>query len=402
MPEPFLSMAEPQIFLVSPNAHYPSHAWPITAALMRALRAKGKAVQTIIYSSTAEPVAPDLRAAVVSATLDTPEAGRAVAGKWQDRRFGGAANTFETLVCLARARRLAGGRPAAFHFIGGSYWCVVLAALFCRRARFVYSLYDAMLLGRASGPKAWLRHGLKWLLRRACATGRLEFTCENGHLRGEISKLVGSHVTLVPYAVDDTEAMPARAAARQKLGLPADEKILLFFGTHRREKDYRTVLQGCRQLPEPPLALFVGKVISDNDPARLVAELQYPKARVVNEFVPEADAKFYFAAADAVALPYEAEFARGSGVLIECCRYLRPMVAAANPFFSAFIARHGCGATYAPGDPASLAAAVQSVFAGPEKFTGALARARREHSWAAAAEKYFRLCTGESRDGGRP
>jgi hypothetical protein len=60
----------------------------------------------------------------------------------------------------------------------------------------------------------------------------------------------------------------------------------------------------------------------------------------VDEFVPEESTKFYFAAADAVVLPYEANFSRGSGVLIECCRHLRPMIASATPYFSAFLARY--------------------------------------------------------------
>jgi hypothetical protein len=75
----------------------------------------------------------------------------------------------------------------------------------------------------------------------------------------------------------------------------------------------------------------------------------------VDEFVPEESTKFYFAAADAVVLPYEANFSRGSGVLIECCRHLRPMIASATPYFSAFLARYQCGVNYAPGNSVSFA-----------------------------------------------
>jgi hypothetical protein len=151
---------------------------------------------------------------------------------------------------------------------------------------------------------------------------------------------VGSHVRLIPHAIDDREGLPTREEARQRLDLPPKEKIILFFGTHRREKDYATPLKGCLALPVLPLALFVGKVISDNDPRRVVADCRYPKARIVNEFVPEEMTEYYFAAADAVVLPCEANFSRGSGVLIECCRHLRPMIASATPCFLAFLARY--------------------------------------------------------------
>ena len=388
----------PTIILVSPCAHYPAHNWPNTVALMRALRRKGREVRTVIFSTGTEPVPPDLSGKVEPVFARQPPGWRrAEAGQWQDRRWGGLVIVCETLACLFRALKMARREPVpVLHFIGGSYWVVILAALACRRIRFVYSLYGGMLSGPATGVKAWLRLRLRKLLQRAVATGRLDFTCETEFLHGEITALVGTHVRLIPYAIDDAEQLPVQTEARQRLELPAGEKILLFFGTHRREKDYGTSLKGCLRLADPPLALFVGKVISENDPRQVVAECRYPKAKIINEFVPEEMAKFYFAAADAVVLPYEAGFSRGSGVLIECCRHLRPMIASATPYFSAFLTRYPCGVSYVPGDSASFAAAAKSLLADPATHRPALERARRDHSWSAAAGQYLELY------GGRP
>jgi glycosyltransferase involved in cell wall biosynthesis len=144
-------------------------------------------------------------------------------------------------------------------------------------------------------------------------------------------------------------------------------------------------------LPEPPLALFVGKVISGNDPGQVAADCCYPKVRVVDEFVPEEMARYYFAAADAVALPYEAGFSRGSGVLIECCRHLRPVIATATPFFSAFISRYRCGVTYTPGDSASFAGALGRLLADSDSCHAGLEEARHAHSWTAIADQYIKL-----------
>ena len=416
-------MTEPNsIVLVSPNAHYPSHNWPITIALMRALRQKGCNVQTVTFGTTTEPVPADLQSRVEPVFSRMPPGWRhAGAGQWQERRFGALRNCCETLACLFKALRLArrlsrsrGNKarissqkldetslltsaptqksPApVLHFIGGSYWMVVLAALWCKRVRFVYSLYGGMLSGPATGLKARLRPHLKNLLQRAAATGRLGFTCENEFLQKEIAALVGTHVRLIPYAIDDEEELPSQAEARQRLDLPLAGKIILFFGTHRREKDYVTPLKGCLNLPVPPLVLFVGKVISENDPRRVVAECRYPKARIVDEFVPEELAKYYFAAADAVILPYEANFARGSGVLIEGCRHLRPMIVSATPYFSAFLAHYACGVSYVPGDSVSFADAAQRLLAGSENYRPALEQARHDHSWNAAANQYLEL-----------
>jgi glycosyltransferase involved in cell wall biosynthesis len=385
--------ATSNIILVSPNAHYPSHSWPNTVALMRALRRKGHNPRAVIFSTTAEAIPPDLQGTVESVFARPPGPWRkAAAGKWQDRRFDGLMNFCETLMCLFKALKLSRGQPRPIlHFIGGSYWIGVLAALGCQRVHFVYSLYGGILYGPDTGLKARLRRFLKRLLQRAAATGRIDFTCENEFLHEEIKPLLGAHIHVVPYAIDDSKVLPSKEEARRRLDLPPAEKILLFFGTHRREKDYHTPLRGCRTLPVPPLALFVGKVISANNPRQVVAECGYPKARVVDEFVPEEMTKYYFAAADAVVLPYEANFSRGSGVLIECCRDLRPMIASATPYFSSFLEQFKCGITYVPGDSASFADATRRLLTDVAGFRPALEQARHTYSWNVVVDQYVRL-----------
>lgn len=385
-----------QIILVSPSAHYPSHNWPITVALFRALRQKNLNVRIVIFSTGTEPVPPDLEGSVDRVFSQTPRFWRrAVSGKWQERKFSVLTHLYETIMCLLRARKLSRQRhTAAMHFLSGSYWVVVLAALRMKRLRFVYSLYGRILLGSSTGLRGWIRSRLIEWLKKAVASGRLEFTCENDFLRTELVPVLGSHIHTIPYAIDDSEPLPTQAGARQRLNLPPNDKIILFFGTHRREKDYRTALKGCLILPQPPLALFVGKVISSNDPKQIVAECHYPHAQVVDEFVPEQQAKDYFAAADVVALPYEADFSRGSGVLIECCRYLRPMIATATPYLSQFLSCYDCGVSYAAGNADAFGTAAINAFTDPERFRPGLERARNDHSWTVAAEKYNQLYRG--------
>jgi glycosyltransferase involved in cell wall biosynthesis len=381
------------IIIVSPSAHYPSHNWPISAALTRALRRQGQDVRIITFSTGVEPVPPDLAEIVKPVFARMPPGWRGAAdGKWQQRRFGGVTNIIETLACLFSALRATRRQPGTvLHFIGGSYWIVILAALCFPTRRFVYSLYGGIMSGPATGLKAVIRKPLKQLLRRATDTDRLDFTCENEFLHAEIARLISNHIHLVPYAIADDEELPTRAAARQRLKLPPEAKILLFFGTHRREKDYATALRGALMLPVPPLALFVGKVISDNDPRQVVALCHYPNAHIVNEFVPEEMAPFYFAAADAVVLPYEADFARGSGVLIECCRYLRPMLATGTPYLSSFLKQYPCGVSYVAGNSTSFAAAIAELLADPARHQAALEQARRAHSWTTVAGQYIAI-----------
>jgi glycosyltransferase involved in cell wall biosynthesis len=360
---------------------------------MRALHRKGCQVRAVIFSTTTEPVPADLQDAIEPVFSRTPWPWRGIAsGKWQNRRLAGLMTILETAFCLRRAAKLAREQKSpTLHFIGGSYWVVALSVPRLPDIRFVHSLYGNILSGSAGGWKGRLKPRLVKLLQKATATGRLDFTCETSLVRDEVAPFTGSHIHVVPYAIDDSETLPDRAEARRRLKLPPDEKIVLFFGTHRRGKDYHTALQGLRTLPEPPLALFAGKIISANDPQQVVAGCGYPKSRVVDEFVPEEQAKDYFAAADAVALPYEAGFSKGSGVLIECCRHLRPMIASATPYFSAFLSRYPCGVTYQPGDSASFAKAAALLLADGADYRAALEQAKHDHSWTAIADLYLKL-----------
>jgi len=393
-------MSDPsRVILVCPGAHYPAHNWTDTLQLIRALRNKGENAHTIIFSTTTEPIPADLAGSVESVFPRAPgPLKQTTSGKWQERRFGRLVVVFETATCLIKAifSSKRGKNETVLHFIGGSYWVVMLATILSRRLRFVASVYGGILEGEPAGLKAVIRGALKRIVKRAAATNRLDLICENELLREQIAPLLGVHIHLIPYAIDGSEKLRAQSEARQRLGLPAAEKMVLFFGTHRREKDYYTALKGCLELTDPPLALFVGKVISSNDPREVVARCNYPKSVVVDEFVPEEKAKDYFAAADVVALPYEADFSRGSGVLIECCRFMRPMVVSATPYFSPFVARYKCGVSYVAGDAASFAEAVKRVLANPEEFQPGLNQARRDHSWSTLIERYMELYQGRT------
>jgi glycosyltransferase involved in cell wall biosynthesis len=82
--------------------------------------------------------------------------------------------------------------------------------------------------------------------------------------------------------------------------------------------------------------------------------------------------------------------------LIDSCRHLRPMIASATPYFSAFLSRYRCGVAYAPGDSASFAEALRRLLADCASYRAALEQARHDHSWTAVADQYIKLYNGIS------
>jgi glycosyltransferase involved in cell wall biosynthesis len=384
-----------QIILVSPHAHYAAHYWPDTLALMQALQRRGQSVRTVVFTNDTNLIPVGQRALVETVLRRLPSAWtRLAAGKWEYRRVVKLLFKCELFLCLFKALSLA--RSCAnpvLHVISSSQWPVLLAVPLFPRIRFVSTLYGNLLPDRCqpTGSRRWSTKILENLLRRALATNRFELVCETEFVRDNLSELAGPFIHHIPAAINDEGFLPSQVEARQRLGLDPTGKILLFFGTHRREKDYLTALKGCLRLSNPPLALFVGKVISENDPHRVVAECAYPKAKIIDQFADEAAGRLYFAAADALVLPYEANYSKGSQVLIECCRSLRPMIATATPYFSAFITRYGCGLTFQAGDSISFGETAKRLLADTSVYRAGLERARHEHSWSVITDQYLRV-----------
>lgn len=395
-----MSSTAVEVILISPHAHFPSHYWQNTLALKQALEGRGLSVQVIVFATDTPIIGPEHRAGVAPVFRRMPAwLHRFVSGNTQHRLFTKILSSFETVACLLKSLRVARRHSnPVLHWIGGAQWPLFLAVLCSRRPRFVYSLFGRLTREQtAVAPQSFGRRMFDRLILAAVGTGRLEFVCETDLIADNAARLAGAHVHLIPYAIKASKPLPEKSCARARLGLEPGETIFLFFGTHRLEKDYRTALRGCLMLPERPLTVFVGKVISTNDPRVVVAECGYPKARIVDEFVSDELAELYFAAADVVVLPYEKNFTRGSGVLIESCRYQRPMLVSAAPYLSGFVNMYKCGETFEPGNAQSFAEAARRLLAKPDAYLPGLAQARHDHSWDVLVDRYIAVYSGTAR-----
>ena len=124
---------------------------------------------------------------------------------------------------------------------------------------------------------------------------------------------VASKIHVLPYGAPhpDTIAVPDRVEARRRLGLPADEYILLAFGTLRRDKDYELMLQGLAATTGWRL-LFAGPEgdFTYEDLRRRTVELGIGNRITTFESFIDANAQAdFFAASDAVACLYQKKFA---------------------------------------------------------------------------------------------
>lgn len=173
------------------------------------------------------------------------------------------------------------------------------------------------------GPGAFLQYPYSWLLfhlpRRLVfhtQVERAEFERRFHRRRGIGVREHGADFRL--HAPRD------RAAARRRLGLPADEALVLCIGFYKEHKGFRdlaravSAMQAARQLP-PGTRLRIVTSVQDERDVASVQDLEALRAETdpagpvtLHEgFVSDEGFDLWLAAADIVALPYRAIYSSG-------------------------------------------------------------------------------------------
>ncbi|RYZ45618.1 MAG: glycosyltransferase, partial [Chitinophagaceae bacterium] len=135
---------------------------------------------------------------------------------------------------------------------------------------------------------------------------------------------------LVPHPLYDNfgEAI-SKDTARRILKLPANDKILVFFGFIRRYKGLDMLLQAMadKRIKEQNIKLLIaGEFYEDEQHYRNLIETFNLQDQVIlhNQFIADADVKNYICAADCIVQPYRA--ATQSGVTPLAYHFEKPMI----------------------------------------------------------------------------
>jgi glycosyltransferase involved in cell wall biosynthesis len=180
-------------------------------------------------------------------------------------------------------------------------------------------------------------------------------------------------VSVIPFGINNTipPTTLSRCDARKRLGLLADEKVILFFGNiasykgleyaveavsmlRERGRHYRLLIAGqvknCQQYWNS-----IERLVENRDLSALIT------SRI--EHIPDADVELYFKAADATVLPYT--FIYQSGVLFLSYAFGVPVIVTNAGSLADDVIEGRTGTICKAGDANALADAIACFFDGP-------------------------------------
>ncbi len=209
--------------------------------------------------------------------------------------------------------------------------------------------------------------------------------------------------------VERSAPPPERAAARRRLGLPAEAPVALFFGLIKPYKGLDVLIRAFqrvrRQIPHARLVIAGLPKMPFAPLAELIRKLDLERSVITDpRYLPAGDAELYFAAADTVVLPYRAT--SQSGVLLMAYAAGRPVVASETGGLGEMIEANGSGILVPPGDETALAEAVAALLSDPRRARAMGERARvlvaQKHAWPAIAASTLELYDSLAATASRP
>jgi glycosyltransferase involved in cell wall biosynthesis len=209
-------------------------------------------------------------------------------------------------------------------------------------------------------------------------------------------------ISVIPFGINSTVPNTALTSidARQRVGLSATHKAMLFFGRIAPYKGLEYLVDAIAVLgrTDPEYRLLIVGQLKNSAPYSYWEEIQQRitrfglRSNVIERigYVPDEETEIYFKAADVLVLPYTHIFQ--SGVLFLGYNFGLPVIASDVGSFKEDIVEGGTGFVCKPRDPVDLAKNIETYFSS-ELYQQLAARrpeirdfANDRHSWTKVGE----------------
>ena len=191
----------------------------------------------------------------------------------------------------------------------------------------------------------------------------------------------------------------SKSEARNHLGIPVGENIILFFGFIRKYKGLDLLLQAMRILKDHTLSgtfsgcklLIAGEYYEDKQQYDdLIIELDIADQLILRtDFISDGEVRYYLSAADFVIQPYRN--ATQSGVTPLAYHFEKPMLVTNVGGLPSLVPDGKVGLVAEP-NPQSIAAKIEELYTtGEEHFLPNIQTEKLKYSWKVLADTIVRL-----------
>lgn len=201
--------------------------------------------------------------------------------------------------------------------------------------------------------------------------------CDDVHRFKPAMKTVASPHPLYDNFGDAVE----RGEACRHLGLDPHYRYLLFFGLIRDYKGLDWLLEAFSKVQSSDTKLIVaGEFYSDGEKYHALADKLQLNDRIVwcTRFVPDAEVRYYFGAADLIVQPYKT--ATQSGVTQIAYHFEKPMLVTRVGGLAEIVPDGKVGYTVEP-DIDAIAEAIGSFVSNPQTFTEGIRDEKKKYKW---------------------
>jgi glycosyltransferase involved in cell wall biosynthesis len=185
--------------------------------------------------------------------------------------------------------------------------------------------------------------------------------------------------------------------ARLKLHLKQDDRVILFFGLIRKYKGLDLLIEAFSLLKASPhnKLLIAGEFYEDKQPYfDLISKYKLEEQiMLLNQFIPNDDVKYYFSAADIVALPYRS--ATQSGVTQVSFHFEVPTLVTNVGGLGEIIPHNVAGYVVEP-NPQAIATSLEDYFENNKEqaFTEGMKQEKQKYEWSIFVNEIIALYNG--------
>lgn len=193
---------------------------------------------------------------------------------------------------------------------------------------------------------------------------------------------------------DNFGSIMSKEVARAQLGLPADEKIILFFGFIRKYKGLDLLFEAMADpgIKSAGIRLLVAGEFYEEEKGyqEQIDQLGIREQLYLRtDFIPDSEVRFYLSAADAVIQPYRN--ATQSGVTPLAYHFEKPMVVTNVGGLPALVPDNKVGLVTEP-QPAAIAAGILRFYQlGEDYFIPHLREEKKKYSWGRMVSSILQL-----------